>query len=261
MTTWVLLRGLAREAGHWGRFMQMLRVSVPPGDEVVAIDLPGNGELHRERSPCSVAQMVRAARRQLATLGVQPPYRLLALSLGGMVALEWAALHPRELAGVALVNGSFGGLSPVWQRLRPGSWGPLLALLRPGLDACAREQRVLQLTSNREIDPAVLEQWTNLAERHPVSRINLLRQLLAAARCRLPAVQPRVPVVLYASRTDRLVCAECSRALARTWWLPISLHPDAGHDLPLDAPEWLVERLLGTVSRGAAPASPTTAFP
>ena len=57
MTTWVLLRGLTREARHWGPLPQRLAPRLG-GAPVVALELPGNGSRHRERSPESVDQMV-----------------------------------------------------------------------------------------------------------------------------------------------------------------------------------------------------------
>ena len=42
--TWLLLRGLTREAGHWGRFPQQLQAALP-GARILAIDLPGNAVL------------------------------------------------------------------------------------------------------------------------------------------------------------------------------------------------------------------------
>lgn len=239
MTTWVLLRGLARESGHWGAFADMLRARVPAGDEVVTLDLPGNGERWRETSPTSVSEMVLAARAHLSA----PPYALVAISLGGMVALQWAHEHPRELAGCVLINSSFAGVSPFWHRLQPRAVFTLLGALRPGLTGQARERRVLALTSNRPIDPLVLHRWAECARLHPVSRVNAVRQLLAAARFRVPARKPDVPLCIVASAQDRLASVECSRALARRWGLPLQLHPNAGHDLPLDDPQWLLERL------------------
>ncbi|MCT7653648.1 hypothetical protein MBH78_00185 [Oceanimonas sp. NS1] len=43
-----------------------------------------------------------------------------------MVAAQWAAHYPREVAGLVLVNSS-SALSPPWQRLRPAAL-PLLLL-------------------------------------------------------------------------------------------------------------------------------------
>ncbi|KGF78004.1 hydrolase, partial [Massilia sp. JS1662] len=45
MNSWVLMRGLTRESGHWGTFMGKLQARFPD-DRIVALDLPGNGRLH-----------------------------------------------------------------------------------------------------------------------------------------------------------------------------------------------------------------------
>jgi pimeloyl-ACP methyl ester carboxylesterase len=250
MTTWVLLRGLAREAGHWGAVLPLLRARVPASDRVLALDTPGNGTRHRECSPLRVDAMAQAVRERALEQGARPPYLLIGLSLGGMVALDWTARHAGEVAGCVLVNSSFAGLSPFWQRLRPAACAQLLAVLRPGLDVAAREHRVLALTSNaRPIDPAVLRQWIDCARAHPVSHANALRQLAAAARFRIPRERPAVPMLLLASRNDRLASARCSQALAAHWRLPVQLHDSAGHDIAVDDPHWLAARLLAFRAR------------
>lgn len=244
MTTWVLLRGLARESRHWGRFTALLRQAVPAGDRVVAIDLPGNGARFRERSPASVRAIAEAARLQLATHGdAPPPYLLLALSLGGMVALQWALQDPAAVRGCVLINSSMRGVSPAWQRLRPGALLQLLATLA-GRTAIARERRILRLTSGRAPDDAIAAEWAKYATACPVARGNMLRQLLAATRFHAPAAAPTVPLLLLASRGDRLASVECSRAMAREWSAPLREHPDAGHDLTLDDPGWVVSQAL-----------------
>lgn len=244
MTTWVLLRGLARESRHWGRFTALLQQAVPEGDRVVAIDLPGNGARFRERSPASVAAIAEAARLQLAKEGAAPPpYVLLALSLGGMVALHWASQDPAGVRGCILVNSSMRGLSPPWQRLRPAALLQLLATLA-GRTPLARERRILRLTSERAPDDAIAVEWAEYAAACPVARGNMLRQLFAAARFRAPPAAPGVPLLLLASRGDRLASVECSRAMARAWGAPLHEHPDAGHDLALDDPGWIVAHAL-----------------
>jgi pimeloyl-ACP methyl ester carboxylesterase len=52
-------------------------------------------------------------------------------------------------------------------------------------------------------------------------------------------------MLVLASLGDRLVSPGCSRRIASRWALPIRLHPTAGHDLPLDDPEWVVQQVLG----------------
>lgn len=84
--TWLLLRGLTREAGHWGRFPQQLQAALP-GARILAIDLPGNGTLHRHPSPTSIPEMVTACRGELAAHGVTGPVHVVAMSLGAKRAI------------------------------------------------------------------------------------------------------------------------------------------------------------------------------
>nr|WP_255429447.1 alpha/beta fold hydrolase [Ramlibacter albus] len=236
------MRGLARESGHWCGFGERLRERLPMGDAVLEIDLPGNGRMHRYRSPTSIAEMVEAARAQASM--ARPPYMLVAISLGGMVAAQWLAAYPDEVAGCVLVNSSFRGVSPFWQRLRPSTWSVLTSLAAPGLSAAELEERVLSLTSNCELDPRVLRTWIECSRLRPVTRMNFLRQLWAAARFRLPPGIPRRKVLILASERDRLVSSACSRALARVWEAPLHIHSHAGHDLAIDDPDWLLHHLL-----------------
>lgn len=244
MTTWVLLRGLAREARHWGDFGQQLRQRLPVGHAVVALDLPGNGTRWRERSPMNVDALVEAARCELGARPHEPPLVLVALSLGAMVALRWATLERRRVRGCVLINSSVGGLSPFWQRLRPGSYGALLGILCPGQSALEREERVLRLTSNLRAPARTVVGWANYAASAPVSRSNVLRQLVAAARFRAPRTPPAVATLLLASRHDRLVNVECSRRMAAAWRVPLREHADAGHDLPMDDPAWVIQQIV-----------------
>ena len=236
MTHWMLLRGLARDSRHWGSFPAMLQDALPAGHRVRTIDLPGTGSRHAERSPSSVPAMVEAARQSYGS----QPCMLVALSLGGMVAHAWAA---HGVQGCVLINTSMGGLAPLWQRLRPASYPSLLSILRPGQDALQRERKILRLTSQLPVPDAVAEAWAAHARSAPVSRANVLRQLLAAARYRSDGGAPAVPTLLLASTRDRLVSVECSRRLARAWGLPLREHAFAGHDLPLDDPAWVVDAI------------------
>lgn len=232
----VLLRGLMRESRHWGDFTNQLeRVLAMP---VITPDLAGNGRRWHEFSPLKVAAMVEDLRTQL--VDVPRPYLLVALSLGGMVALSWAQAYAAEVAGLVTINSSAQPLSPLWQRLRPASWP---ALLRQGLRrAECREPGIWQLTSNRPPVPAVIADWQRWARDCPVSVGNGLRQLWAASQYRL--VQPPMqPLLVLTSRADRLVDWRCSNALACYCGAALQVHADAGHDLPLDDGPWCANHI------------------
>ncbi len=250
MSTWIFLRGLTRESGHWGDFVGQFEQALP-GSRVVALDLPGNGRLHLQGSPVRVQDMVAHCRAQLASRNIAPPYHLLAMSLGAMVAVAWSGAHPREVAANVLINTSMRPFSPFYQRLRPGNYGALLAIAVWGAGPERWERTILRITSNLATD-AVLPLWLALRRTNPVSRANALRQLLAAARFRAPAVQPSVPTLVLASEQDHLVCVECSRALARHWQCALRVHASAGHDLPLDDGPWVAAQVRQWLMDGAS---------
>src|SRR5262249_38708200 len=88
MSAWILLRGLTRESGHWGGFPALLGDAVEPA-RIVALDLPGNGALCAQTSPATVEELADACRAELRKACVEPPFFLLGLSLGAMVATAW----------------------------------------------------------------------------------------------------------------------------------------------------------------------------
>lgn len=240
-TTWVLLRGWTRDARHWGGFAEHL-AAAQPGAQVIAVDLPGSGAAHALRSPWTVQGMAAHVRQTLRADGIAPPYALLAISMGGMVATAWAAHWPAEIDSAVLINTSMRPFSPVTQRLRPRHWARLLAA--PFASVVAIERAILQMTSHhRSGDRALLEQWVAHRRERPVRRADALAQLVAAARFRAPLVNPFRQVLLLTSTHDALVDTRCSLALARAWHCELRSHPGAGHDLPLDDPAWVVMQL------------------
>ena len=251
MTTWIFLRGLTRERRHWGDFPAVFRREMPDAD-VLLPDLPGNGRLNALRSPAGIGAMAEHCRNALREQGVRPPYFLLAMSLGAMVAAEWAARHPEELSGCVLIGTSFGGISPFHRRLRPRNYATLLGLALPGMNDAAREAAVLRLTSTLAEDrEGIVRDWSAWRREHPVSRANALRQLWAAARYRPPAQRPDVPLLVLAGARDGLVDPACSRELARHWQSDYAEHPAAGHDLPLDDGAWVARQVREWMERQA----------
>jgi len=252
MSSWVLLRGLMREQRHWGRFPGEL-AQVLPAEHIVTPDLPGNGEQHALRSATTVAEMVEFCRADLRARGVPAPWSLLALSLGGMVAVEWASRYPQEIARCVLVNTSMRPYSRFHQRLRWQNYPAILKqLVQGGMDN--QERLILRLTSREgdaERRAGLLKRWCDYQQEYPVTRANALRQLWAAARFRAPAVRPTVPLLVLSSAGDQLVNPACSSNLARAWQAPHAVHPSAGHDLPLDDGAWVAAEVGKWLNDGA----------
>ncbi|MGR8934875.1 MAG: alpha/beta fold hydrolase [Gammaproteobacteria bacterium] len=248
---WLLLRGLSREAAHWGEFVPLLQNAFPAA-RISTLDLPGTGCLYRHASPKDIAGIAENLRRQAIRNGLlHPPVIVLALSLGAMVAWEWLLKHPEDIGGAILINTSFAGLSPFYRRLRWQSYGKFLRVLLQS-NVYKRELAILRLVCNRlESDESIARYWSNIYTERPISVQNSLRQIIAAAAFRPPDTVPQRPVLLLNAQNDRLVSAECSTAIQQKWQLPLRSHPWGGHDLPLDDGAWVIKQMQTWIAETA----------
>ena len=252
MSTWVMLRGLGRDSRHWGAFKDAFCRSVADST-VAAVDLPGNGLLHRLASPTRIDAMTAHCRAQLQARALPPPYFVLALSLGAMVAVDWAHRYPQELGGCVLINTSLRPFNPFYRRLRLRNVPRLVRLVLGADGALARERTILRLTSRQHAaDGAVLEEWLALERQCPLERGNILRQLLAAARYRAPRQAPQPPLLMLGGGADELVDPRCTRVIAGAWNADFAEHPNAGHDLALDDGTWIITQVRQWQDRLAA---------
>lgn len=247
-STWVLLRGLGRESGHWLEFADALRVALLKlsiSAQVVCLDLPGNGYRFREKSPLVLSDAVAALREECVERGLSPPFQVVGLSMGGMTGLSWLERYPAEVAGLTMINSSLASISPFYHRMKPAAFFGLL----PGLFCSRWRERAVQVFSCdlRRHDTAMLETFYRIAKERPVSAANLLRQLIAASGFKSTVQQgDRIlqRVRLLGSEKDRLVDVRCSLQMARVLNVSIMLHSEAGHDLPVEDHGWVIKQLL-----------------
>lgn len=237
---WILLRGLARHSGHWGAFADQLQQAMGAAS-VTLLDIAGNGSRRHEASPLSIEAMARDCRwlwQQHHAAARPGPVMVLGLSMGGMVAVEWARQASQEVAGLVLINSSMRPLGWPWQRLRPTSYARLARMFISMQEADRWESGIFSLTAHRA-DPRIIRHWERLHAAFPPQRLQVLRQLLAAARYRLPPAKTWPPALVLASERDQLVHPHCSQALASVLGAGLALHATAGHDLPLDDGPWV----------------------
>lgn len=237
---WILLRGLAREKQHSEAFLEQLK-KASPDSEVISLDFPGAGDYFRLSSPMSITGIAEFVHSHF------PKHRaekrtLVAISLGGMVAVEIARLYPKSIDDLVLINSSFKNLNQMFERLQPEA---LLHILKAGAATTteAREDAVLKMVSNNPQRGLMVSKWSEIARLRPVSVGNFAKQLFAAATYNLPETKPDIPIYVFTSEGDRMVSPKCSKKLAEHWQLPIAIHPSAGHELYLDAPDWVIEKL------------------
>jgi pimeloyl-ACP methyl ester carboxylesterase len=241
MSDWILLRGLTRETGHWGDFETSMRAHslLNEHERVIYIDLPGNGVEHELVTPATVEAMTAFLRDRIHALGIALPCRVLAMSLGAMVASAWVQHCPEEIERLVLINTSMRPFARPHERLRASAW-PMLARVAMTWTQPERcEQMIHKLTCHRDDTfDADVAHWAALRRKHDVSAGNALRQLKAAARFRAMSFPPFCPTLLLSSDKDRLVDPSCSARIAKQWQASHIAHPWAGHDLPHDDPDW-----------------------
>lgn len=237
--TWILMRGLIRESRHWHDFPAHLQ-KYDPEAEIIFIDLPGAGSARSEHCPARVSAITDLIRQRTNIQEenfAQRDCYLIAMSLGGMIAMDWQSRYPQEINGSVLINSSAASLSPFYHRLRPQQWLRILLILLLG--SWRQEEIILAMTCNRpERRAEVLPQWKEWLRSSGISIRNAFCQILAASRFRAPIKKQQEKILVLRSLADRLVCASTSLVLANHFQAPLLSHPSAGHDLTLDDPSW-----------------------
>lgn len=241
----VLLRGLTRESGHWGsEFEDQLRHQF--GEiKVTYMDLPGSGIFNREKAPPRVEDIMIFMKshydHELHDTGYDRV--LVATSLGSMVAAEWVQSYPEDFKFLCLVAPSFKGLCTFSERVGAGVRGDMIQVAFTH-DIQKKESIILGINSNDSANfECNLRDWVKIQDLRPMSTANIIRQSLAGMRYEFSGVFPSMPILILASEGDRLLSTTCVQKVQQRLGADLFLHETAGHGLPIDAPEWMVEHL------------------
>jgi pimeloyl-ACP methyl ester carboxylesterase len=230
----VLINGLAEQAESWFRNLAFWRrhfeVYLP---NLLVYDGPA---LHRridEGLPVSVDYLVEQLDLYLESFVQTPPYHLVAASLGGKIAIEYAVRYPEKVARLVLLCPS--GLGDE-ERL------PIVEGVRRN-DLKALVDSVFY--NPRRLDARLLDYYQRqFANRR--WRSGLLRTIRGTmdhgVRERLPRVGQ--PALLVSGREDRIVnpaqAAEAAKLLPQGQYLNIAR---CGH-APQMEKAWLINRLV-----------------
>lgn len=248
MKTIILLRGLSRDARHWGNFPSLLKKSLEDKKmvvKIIALDLPGFGVRGDVPAPLKLIDGLKLVRNQIPQEMV-PPYHVVGLSLGGMMALTWAQNYPQEISELTLINSS-SNLSPFYIRFLPKNYFTIFKLIFywATKNYLKKEEIVLKLTSNK-LNPTVqkktlLEDWSVWAQN--TSLKNTFHQLFSAASFKPQSIL-KCKIKILCSKGDKLVSYKASQKLVEHFQCKLATHPTAGHDLPLDDPDWTIQQII-----------------
>jgi len=239
--SWIFLRGLGRNSDHWGPFLEIFKKQFPE-DEIELLDLRGNGTLAHSPSYLDIKNNVRDLRARSKFVQEGREINLLSISMGAMVAVAWAHEYGDEVDELVLINTSERGTSKFWQRLQPKTYPRLAKILASGKTSEEIEFEILKMTSHLAL--ADKKKWAQVFQNSPsTTRTNFMKQVIAASLYEFPRHKPKTDVLILNSAKDDLVSSSCSQNIADLWHLKIQTHPTAGHDLPLDAPEWICNEI------------------
>lgn len=241
-----LIRGLGREAAHWGEFRDLLRQQ-DFVHQVHCLELPGTGEFYQLTAPLTIQENAEFLLTQISKES-QAPKVILAISLGAMVAAEMLQKRSELFEKAYFMNTSFANLSPIHHRLQLYAFRQFLKI---GLSKSLveREGQVLKMVS-RDVSKhkKLSQEWAKIFTERPMQLKNFVRQLIAAATYKISPHAPSCPVVVMNSLQDKMVHPNCSERLAKHWNLPLDTHDTSGHDLAIDAPHWIIEVIRKTLS-------------
>ncbi|TVQ78800.1 MAG: alpha/beta hydrolase [Bradymonadales bacterium] len=232
---WLFLRGLARSQKHWADFPHRFETKIE-GAKVCCLDNPGFGTEQQSQSPLSVAAIQENLRgRWLSLAETQSgPWAILGISLGGMIAYHWLKKDPQDFEAAVFINSSAANLGKPWERLQLSSFVKLLGAVST-LDSVEREKRILRISCERPFSDLPFPP-------EGVSVKQALRQLVAATRFKI-AGRLSQNSLLLCSLKDQIVSPKVSQNFGKAVGSSIRVHASAGHDIPLDDPDWTIQQI------------------
>lgn len=243
-TCYLFLRGLGRNQFHWGHHESYKKEL---GHEVYFLDLPGFGLNFKKKSPLKILEITNELKKEWDLISARHPESkktLVSVSLGGMVALDWANRYPQDWEELILINSSASDLSPPWERLRPKNYFRLLKIfLSSNINYI--ESVIFEMTCNMKDDVQKkkrIKEWVVIAKRYPLLRLNFLRQLFAAMRFKSPEKINQKALVLT-SRKDQFVSSKCSERIQKKYNFSIQYLENAGHDAAVDEFEEMIKAI------------------
>jgi 2-succinyl-6-hydroxy-2,4-cyclohexadiene-1-carboxylate synthase len=248
----VLLHGFAGSASEWeGPVVDGLAGSgLPP----VLVDLPGHGADTRVSDPAAFT--LGAALARIESAG-RWPADLVGYSMGGRIALHYAAAHPDHVRRLVLESAS-PGLERESERSERRAADQAFAarIESEGIEWFVDHWESRSMFENRRrLDVDVLDRRRNLRLRNDAGSLAAaLRELGTAA---LPSLWDRLeqldlPTLLVVGERDEKFVAIAERMARAMPSARIALIPGAGHTVHLEAPAAWLEAVIGFLGAGAA---------
>jgi pimeloyl-ACP methyl ester carboxylesterase len=240
----ILLHAFPLDRTVWSAVTDRLDAVLP----VVAVNLPGFGATPLPSGPASLAASVDVVASALTASGRDRAV-LAGVSMGGYVALAFAARYPDRVAGLALVDTRTEADPP---RAREDRERMAQAVTGPaGTRALAPMARTLLGPSTRENRPDVLARLERMLREAPVDAVAWSQRAMAA-RDDTTAVLAglEIPVAVVVGEQDVLSPVPVAVGLAATARdAVLTIIPESGHLTPMESPDQVADALISLMLR------------
>jgi len=207
--TLVMIRGLGSNLLSWYEQIDEFARHF----KTVVFDNRGAGRTDKPDAPYSIKQMADDTASLMDALGIARA-ALLGISMGGMIAQEFALHHQEKLACLILGCTHFGGAGVVQ------SAPDIVAAVVAGTGATSEQQRkqlqAVFCDNTIEHRPEVVEKSNRIRAQYPIPPFAFARQVQAIsafdASARLGSI--KVPTMVITGREDRLVAPPNSKLIA-----------------------------------------------
>lgn len=248
----LLLRGFGRSRRYWAPLLDDLAERF----RLVLMDNRGVGRSSAPWPPYTTRQMAHDAARVLADADIQRAH-VFGISLGGMIAQEFALLHAGRVDRLVL------GCTRAGHRGTPTPFPAVVRLLETLrlLPEAAIEHTAPLVLGERfaRAHPEVIAEWQALARFEPTRFAGLVGQLTAVALHDATRRLPRIacPTLVVTGDLDRTIPPENSELIAQA--IPgarLRVLAGAPHDFPTTRPRETVELLVEFLLDAPARAEP-----
>jgi 3-oxoadipate enol-lactonase len=207
----VLIMGLGGDITRWFRVIPVLA----PDFRVISFDNRGAGKTDKPDIPYTMKMFSDDIAGLLDVLGIDAAH-VFGISLGGMIAQNFALLHPGRVISLVLGCTTCGGPHGVPGGAGGGALNPdLVRYLSPE----ERARELLPYLWSREFidsNPDIVEEQVALSRDNPIDPTGYTRQMESTSTHdtwdRLPRI--KAPTLVIAGDADRLIPVENSRVIA-----------------------------------------------
>jgi len=237
----VLIRGLGSNADHWYSQIPALSSSF----RVVSYDNRGIGRSDKPNEPFTISMMAEDTAGIMDGLGI-PKAHIMGLSMGGMVAQEFALRFPHRVRGLVLACTHCGGKKAV-----PAS-GEIQALFSEFIttaspEAAQKAGKCLFAEHTLSKASEIVREYQEISARFPAEAKVLLQQFEAIkghdAWSRLQDIQ--APTLVITGAEDLLIVPENSKILAeKISEAQLCIIPGGGHQFLVEQAQAANEAIL-----------------